>query len=258
MLRPPARFSKPSASCEALSSRVCETLKMLFAASRTWNRSGEVSRISSTEPETNSKSSAISFRRSTASALVTLEMLIAALPSCMPFSTRPNRLASRPKLSAACTEFSSPASTLFTEPRIRSASSDWRWATATWSAGAPFSSRMSTTSSYSTCSCGMVSARVEATWCRDSTVCSLARMESAFLRRPSQSCCTTSICGFTASGLGGRDVLSSPLTRMFQRFSKSLRASFRSLNASPLPAAASVAFFAIRCDRTRSSPAWPM
>ena len=85
---------------------------------------------------------------------------------------------------------------------------------------------------------------VEATWCRDSTVCSLARMESAFLRRPSQSCCTTSICGFTASGLGGGDVLSSPLTRMFQRFSKSLRASFRSLNASPLPAAASVAFFA--------------
>ncbi|MNE53903.1 hypothetical protein D3C80_1486550 [compost metagenome] len=228
---------------------------MVFAASRTWNSSGEVSRISSTEPETNSNSLAISFRRLTASALVTREMCIASLPSFMPLSTRPNRLASRPKLSAACTELSSPASTLFTEPRIRSASSDWRWATATWSAGALFSSRMSTTSSYSTCSCGMVSARVEATWCRDSTVCSLARMASAFLRSTSQSFCTSPICGCSASGLDGRPVLSSPLARMFQRCSKSLRASFSSPNASALPAAASVAFLAIRCDSTRSSPA---
>ncbi|MCY1505543.1 hypothetical protein D9M68_397620 [compost metagenome] len=231
---------------------------MLFADSRTWNSSGEVSRISSTEPDTNWNSSEISPRRSRASLSVTLEMLIAALPSVIALSTRPNRLASRPNMSAACTESSSPASTLFTEPRIRSASSDWRWATETWAAGAPLCSRMSTTSSYSTCNCGMVSARVAATWCRDNTVCSLARMASEFFRRLSQSCCTAAISACTASGADGRPVDSSPPTRMFQRFSKSLRASFSRAKASALPAAASVAFFAIRWDSTRSSPEWLM
>ncbi|MCY1374977.1 hypothetical protein D9M69_623540 [compost metagenome] len=161
-------------------------------------------------------------------------------------------------MSAAWTESSSPASTLFTEPRIRSASSDWRWATETWLAGAPLSSRMSTTSSYSTCSCGMVSARVAATWCRESTVCSLARMASAFLRRLSQSFCTTSISSFTATGAAGRPVAASPCCRKFQRFSKSLRASFSKAKASALPAAASLEFLAIRWDSTRSSPAWLM
>ncbi|MCY1533399.1 hypothetical protein D9M68_687230 [compost metagenome] len=74
---------------------------MVLADSRTWKSSGEVSRISSTEPDTNSKSSEISCSRSRASVLVTLEISIAALPSIMAFSTRPNRLASRPNMSAA-------------------------------------------------------------------------------------------------------------------------------------------------------------
>ena len=66
-VRPPARFSKPVARCEASSSRVCDKLKMLLAEARTWNNCGEVSRISSTEPETNSNSSEISAKRARAS-----------------------------------------------------------------------------------------------------------------------------------------------------------------------------------------------
>ncbi|MCY1533400.1 hypothetical protein D9M68_687240 [compost metagenome] len=104
----------------------------------------------------------------------------------------------------------------------------------------------------------MVSARVAATWCSESTVCSLARMASAFLRRLSQSFCTTSISSFTATGAAGRPVAASPCCRKFQRFSKSLRASFSKAKASALPAAASLEFLAIRWDSTRSSPAWLM
>ncbi|MNP18821.1 hypothetical protein D3C76_1113190 [compost metagenome] len=186
---------------------------MLPAASRTRNSSGEVSRISSTEPATNWNSSAISARRARASASSTRVTWIAALPLSMPSSTWPKRPASRPKASAAWAAVSSPANTVLTEPRMRSASSNWRWATATWLAGAPLCSRISTTFSYSTCNCGTVSARVAATWCSDSTVCSLARMVSVFLRRFSQSRRTASISSRTMGGAGGRPVDLSPSRR---------------------------------------------
>ncbi|MNN29429.1 hypothetical protein D3C81_1430300 [compost metagenome] len=124
VLRPPARFSKRVAKCEASSSRVCERLKILLADSRTLNSSGEVSRISSTEPETNWNSSEISLRRARASRSSTWLIFRVGLPCSMPLSTWPKRVASRPKASAACWEFSSPASTVLTAPRIRSASSD--------------------------------------------------------------------------------------------------------------------------------------
>ncbi|MNJ72517.1 hypothetical protein D3C77_691750 [compost metagenome] len=96
---------------------------------------------------------------------------------------------------------------------MRSASNNWRWATATWLAGAPLCSRISTTFSYSTCNCGTVSARVAATWCSDSTVCSLARIASVLLRRLSQSRCTASISPRTATGADGRPVAGSPFFR---------------------------------------------
>ncbi|MNN12539.1 hypothetical protein D3C81_1255340 [compost metagenome] len=163
VVRPPTMFSKPLARCEASSSRVCDRLKMFEADSRTLNSSGEVSRISSTEPETNSNSSEISASRARASRSSTWLTLSAGSPWSMPLSTLPNCVASRPNASAACCEFSSPANTVLTAPRIRSASSDWRWAMATWAAGAPRCRRVSTTFSYSTCNCGTVSARVAAT-----------------------------------------------------------------------------------------------
>ena len=142
------------------------------ADSRTWNSSGEVSRISSTEPETNWNSSG-NFQPDAPGRLRRpLRISMAAVAFKHRLNTRPEqagvttehvsglyRSGHRPVPCSPNPEYVRPARTDAGPPRP--------------GRGAPLSSRMSTTSSYSTCSCGMVSASVAATWCSDSTVCSL-------------------------------------------------------------------------------------
>src|SRR5690554_497266 len=105
-------------------------------------------------------------------------------------------------------------------------------------------------SSYSTCSCGMVSFRVRATSCRPSTASRVDRMLSAFSRTLFQCCCTPLCC---ASSLAGRPVSGLPSVTLVQNCWNSSRERRSWSNASAVPPAASVAFFAISWESTRIS-----